>query len=309
VRAGSKIKPMVTALTALLLLAAADFDAVQKQIGAGNYRGALAALETSPPTERKAQWHLLASQCHDGLKDPAGAVQEAQTAVDLDPRSEQARLQLAQIFLTWNTPEPAYEILRNALPVFPQSPLIRLGLGLALNGLERYNEAIPILKDCLRMRPDLGLAFDALGNAYLDSSNFGGLLQEAAEYTQRNPADFRGYYYQAAARQKLGQITPETEALVRRSLELNPQFAAAHVLLGRLLLATDRTESAVTALIEGVRLRPEYVTAHLYLGIAYARLGRDDEAGRESERVAALNKEQNEVRLHLIYHRGNPDQK
>jgi tetratricopeptide (TPR) repeat protein len=300
---------MVTALTALLLLAANGFDAVEKQIAAGNFQAALAALETSPPADRKAQWHLLASQCHDGLKDPSGAVQEAQTAIDLDPRSEPARLQLAQIFLTWNTPEPAYEILHDALSVFPQSLLIRLGLGLALNGLERYNEAIPVLKDCLRMRADFGVAFDALGNAYLDSSNFDGLLREAAEYTQRNPADFRGYYYQAAARQKLGEIAPETEALVRRSLELNPQFAAAHVLLGRLLLATDRTEAAVTELAEGVRLRPKYVTAHLYLGIAYRRMGRDDEAGRESEQVEAINKEQNEVRPHLIYHRGNPNRK
>ena len=300
---------MVTALTALLLFAANGFDAIEKQIAAGNYQAALAALETSPPADRKVQWHLLASQCHDGLKDPAGAVQEAQTAVELNPRSEQARLQLAQIFLTWNTPEPAYEILRDALPVFPQSALIRLGLGLALNGLERYSEAIPILKDCLRMRPDLGLAFDALGNAYLDSSNFDGLLQEAAEYTQRNPGDFRGYYYQAAARQKFGHITPETEALVRRSLELNPQFAAAHVLLGRLLLATDRTEAAVTALAEAVRLRPKYVTAHLYLGMAYRRMGREEEAQRESEEVAAINKEQNDPRPQLMYHRGAADQK
>ena len=99
---------------------------------------------------------LLASKAEDGLNDAAKAVDEAQQAIDLDPHSEPARLQLAQIFLTRNTPEAAYEIFSEALPLFPDSALIRLGAGLALNQMRRYGDAIPILKDCLKLNPDLG---------------------------------------------------------------------------------------------------------------------------------------------------------
>jgi tetratricopeptide (TPR) repeat protein len=307
VKAKSKMKPMVTALTAFVLLAAAPgaFGPVEKQIAAGDYRAALTALEMSAPDDRRAQWHLLASQCHDGLNDPASAVREAQEAIDLDPRNEPARIQLAQIFLTRNTPEAAYEILSEALPLFPQSALIRLGLGLALNGLQRYEEAIRVLRDSLRLKPDLGLAFDGLGNAYIDSTDFEGLLQEAEEYVRRNPADFRGHYYQATARRELGKSAEETEALVRRSLELNPRFAAAQVLLGRLLLDSDRTDEAARVLEQAVRLRPNYAPAHLYLATAYRRLGRTDLAREQSEEVSKINNQQNEPIPHLLYHRGN----
>lgn len=299
--------PMITAIAALIWLAAAPeaFGPVEKQISAGDYRGALAALETSAPAERGIAWHLLASRCYDGLRDPARAVQEAQEAVDLDPRSESARIQLAQIFLTWNTPEAAWQILSDALPRFPQSALVRLGLGLALNGLQRYREAIPILRDCLRLRPDLGLAFDGLGNAYINADDFEGLLRESVDYVRSNPGDFRGYYYQAEARYKLGQGAAETEVLVRRSLELNPRFAAAQVLLGRLLLDRGRAEEALTALLEAARLRPNYAPAHLYLAFAYRRLGRADEAHRESDEVSKINNEQGSPVPHLVYHQGN----
>jgi tetratricopeptide (TPR) repeat protein len=300
------MKPMFTAFSALLLFAAVPggFDSVEKQLAAGDYRAALSALDLSAPGDRGAQWHLLASKCYDGLDNPAKAVQEVQQAIDLDPRAEQARLQLAQIFLTRNTPGAAYEILSEALPLFPQSPLIRLGLGLALNGLQRYDEAIEVLKDCLRLRPDLGLAFDGLGNAYLDSGDPEDLLREAAQYAQRNPRDFRGYYYAAAARQELGENVGETEALVRRSLELNPQFAASQLLLGRLLLDGGRNQEAADALEYAVRLRPKYAAAHLYLATAYRRLGRPEEARRQSAEVSKINEENGPV-PHLVYHRGS----
>lgn len=300
------MKAIVTTLTALLLFAdQGGFDPIEKLITAGNYRAALAALQMSTPGDRNAKWYLLASRCHDGLNDPASAVQAAQEAMDLDPRSEPARIQLAQVFLTRNTPEAAYEILSDALPQFPHSALIRLGLGLALNGLQRYEEAIKVLKDCLRLQPDLSLAFDALGNAYLNSANFEGLMREAVAYVRRNPEDFRGYYYQASSRQELGQNGEETEALVRRSLELNPRFAAAQLLLGRILLDSDRTEQAASTLEQAVRLREKYAPAHLYLAIAYRRLGRLDDARRESEEVSKINRDESDRPPHLIYHRGN----
>ncbi|MGH9666322.1 MAG: tetratricopeptide repeat protein, partial [Bryobacteraceae bacterium] len=244
----------------------------------------------------------------DGIDDPAKAVAEAQAAINLDPRSEASRLQLAQVFLTRNTPQPAVEILSQALPLFPESTLIRLGLGIALNGVERYDEAVRVLTDCLRRKPDFGPAFEALGNAYLGLADYARLRTTAMAYVRRNPDDYRGYYYQAAASDKLAMDAAGTEALLRRSVSLNPRFAGSTALLGKELIDEGRTMEAANALDQAIRMRPNDKLAHLYLGIAYRKLGRQEDARRESAELSRLNDEENRAAPKLRYHRGKaPD--
>lgn len=302
-----RMRVAAVALAAVLAAQGAP-DAIDGQIAAGDYSGALTALNAIPAEGRDARWHLQASKVEDGLNDPAKAVAEAQQAVDLEPRSEAARLQLAQIFLTRNTPEAAYEILRESMPMFPNSALIRLGAGLALNQMRRYAEAIPILKDCLRQRPDLGPAFDALASAYLNSGDYEALLKEAAQYSRAHPEDFRGFYYEASARVELALEPGSAEALLRRSIQLNPGFAATHALLGRVLVERNQAQAAVAELEQSIRLRPGYIPAHLYLASAWRKLGRTDLARKESETVAKLNEEESRPVPHLLYHRGKAPQ-
>jgi tetratricopeptide (TPR) repeat protein len=278
---------------------------IASRLEAGDFRGALTQMNAIPPDKRDAQWHLLASKAEDGMNDAAKAVDEAQQAIDLDPRSEPARLQLAQIFLARNTPEAAYEIFSEALPLFPKSALIRFGAGLALNQMRRYSAAISVLKDCLKLDPKLGPAFDALGAAYLNSGDYETLLREAAEYARMHPNDFRGLYYEAAARVELSMDDAGSEKLLRRSIELTPGFAASQTLLGRVLLNQNRVNEAIPELVEAIRLRPGYAPAHLYLAAAYRKAGKPELARDESREVARLNEEENRPAPHLLYHRGS----
>jgi tetratricopeptide (TPR) repeat protein len=291
----------------LLAFAAAGgwSTSVEGQLAAGKWRDALTALNGIDPDSRDSGWHLLASKAYDGLNEPAQAAAEAQEAMRLAPRSEAAYLQLAQIFLSRNTPQPAYEILSEAATQFPDSLLVRLGLGLSLQELQRYDQAIPILAGCLRQKPDLAAAFDALGSSYLDSSRYDELLDASTEYMRRNPADFRGYYYQAAALEKLRRDPSETEALLRRAIERNPQFAASHALLGKILMNSGRPELAAASLEEAIRLRPDYTPAHYYLANVYRTLGRAPDAKREFAEVARLKEEESKPTIRLSYHRGS----
>src|SRR5437879_2432858 len=118
----------------LALLAFVDWSAVEKMLAAGQYRAALAHLEQAK--DHPPAWHVLASKAYDGLNDPAQAVQEAEAALALDPRSEPAHAQLAGIFLSHNTPSAALDIFSAALQLLPQSTLLRLGKGLALKELQ-----------------------------------------------------------------------------------------------------------------------------------------------------------------------------
>lgn len=295
---------MLAALAVLFFAAAAegDFRAVEKLLAAGNYRQALTELEKiSPPT---ARWHSLASRVYDGLDDPARAVAQAQAALELDPNNESHHLQLAQVFLARNTPQPAYEILSEAQPLFPDSLLIRLGKGLALKELQRYEEAEKELLECLRRNPSFGLALDTLGTVYVHTKRYEDAARAAERYLKDNPQDFRGYYYLAAGRDGLKLDPKETEKILRQAIQLKPDFAASHALLGKVLLEDGRTAEAAAALEQATRLRPDYSPAHYHLATAYRRLGRRQDAAREFQIVSELKEKERQPVPALRYHRG-----
>nr|MDQ2900047.1 tetratricopeptide repeat protein [Acidobacteriota bacterium] len=259
-------------------------------------------LDKIPATS--SRWHLTASKIFDALNDPARAVEEAQSALDGNSRDEAAWLQLGQIFLAHNTPQPALEIFSDAEQIFPESPLIHLGKGLALKDLQRYDDAVRQFQFCLTTNPRFGLAFDALAAVYLQISDFENLASISQKFLNANLSDYRGYYYLAAAEEGSKRDGREAEKLLRDSLRLNPNFAASHALLGKVLLAAGRAGDASVVLEEAIRSRPAYAPAHLYLANAYRKLGRTADAKKEFDTVQFLKQKEQIPAPALSFHRG-----
>jgi tetratricopeptide (TPR) repeat protein len=247
--------------------------------------------------------HLLASQVWQASGDPAKAVSEAQSEISDSPANLNGYLQLGQIFLDYNTPRPAVEVFSKALRIAPDSLLAHLGEGLALKGTQRFDLAEKELSLCLRLSPQMAVAFDGLAGLYIESAEYEKLGGAARQYLQTNPSDYRGYYYLAAALEHEKEDRQATEALLRKGIGLNPGFAASYALLGKLLLEGNSAAEAVRELEHAIQLRPDYPPAHLYLGNAYKKLGREAEAAREFQSVRDLNQKQS-VRPSLLYHRG-----
>jgi serine/threonine protein kinase/Flp pilus assembly protein TadD len=89
-------------------------------------------------------------------------------------------------------------------------------------------------------------------------------------------------------------------ALVDRALAVRPDDAAAHVQRGDTLLVMGRSDEAIAALLEGVRLQPDRATAHGSLARAYwLGQGRVDEAIGEFERSLQLNPDAGYTHLQL----------
>ncbi len=291
----------------LLLLASAAWaqDALtpaERLIAEGQYQAALEVVrQNSAPSVRS---HLLASKAYDGLNDLARAVAEAEAALAIEPRSEPAHLQLGQILLSHNTPAAALDIFGEAQQIFPESFLVRLGKGLALKELQRYDEAVRELRKCLDQQPSSGIAFDALATAYLHSSKFEELVNVADVFVKGNPADYRGYYYLAAGQEGLGMPDDLSLELLRKSLERNSNFAASLGLLGKVLLRKNSVPEAVTVLERAVSLRPEHIPSHMSLANAYRKLGRDADAAREFRLIGELHERERQPKPSLLYHRG-----
>jgi Flp pilus assembly protein TadD len=246
--------------------------------------------------------HLVASRVWQA-GNPAKAVAEAQREILGSPSNLNGYLQLGQIFLDYNTPEPAVEVFSKALRIAPDSLLAHLGEGLALKGAQRFDLAEKELRLCLKVNPQMGVAFDGLASLYIESAEYEKLGGAARQYLQANPSDYRAYYYLAAAQEHEKEDAQATETLLRKGIGLNPDFAASHALLGKLLLQENRAAEAAVELEHAVQLRADYPPAHLYLGNAYKKLGRGAEAAQEFQTVRELNEKQR-AKPGLLYHRG-----
>ena len=247
--------------------------------------------------------HLRASQVYQASGDPAKAVSEAQAEISGSPANLDGYLQLGQIFLDYNTPQPAVEIFSIALRIAPDSLIAHLGKGLALKGIQRFDLAEKELSLCLERNPQMTVAFDGLAGLYIEAGQYQDLASLARKYLQTNPSDYRSYYYLATAQEHEMEDGKATETLLRKSIDLNPGFAASYALLGKLLLHADRAAEAVPLLERAIQLRPDYPPAHMYLANAYKKLGKEAESAREFQRLRDLN-ERESAKPSLLYHRG-----
>ena len=295
---------MLFAWAFVLLLQSANTSVTvaEQAVARGEYRLALEQLSASTP--RDARWHFLASRAWDGLNEPAKAVAEAEEALRIQPENPVYHVHLAQIFLSRNTPKAALEILTEAEALFPNSYIVRLGRGLALKEVQVWDEAERTLKWCLSQQPGSALAFDALATVYLHLSRFNDARTIAVEFLKHNAADYRGYYFLAAAQEGELSAPQETLKLLAESMRRNPSFAAAHALAGKVLLRQGQAAEAVKALRKAVDLRPDLVQAHLHLARALRQIGDEPAAAKEFETVRKLKAKEQEPVPTLLYHRG-----
>lgn len=88
-------------------------------------------------------------------------------------------------------------------------------------------------------------------------------------------------------------VLGESEAALRsagKTIELDRNLFAGHLLKGRALLALDRDEEAIPALETAAALAPESERVFTTLGIAYTRMGRKADAARASAEAARLHR-------------------
>ncbi len=279
-------------------------ESINALLSRGEYQNALQQLEASAPSEKQTgKWHLLASKAYDGLNQPKEAVEQAEAALAINPRDQAYHLQLGQIFLSRNTPKAAFEVFDEALKLFPDSLLLLLGRGVALMNTGSYDKAERDLTVCLDRKPDLGIAFESLETVYLQTSRPEEAEERAAAYQHRNPADCRGYYFWAAAEDQLERSNSESEMdSLHKALNLKPDYIPAQVLLAKIFYRKGDSTRALSILEQAVRERADYAPAHLELATLYRKLGRREDAERESQILQRLSDNRP---VALKYHRGS----
>ena len=150
-------------------------------------------------------------------------------------------------------------------------------------------EAQASFREVLKSSPDHPIALRGLGYALLRQ----GQWQEAGDYFRRAAAqdssDARVHYFSAMLIQRQGMSDPEARAAMRKSLEraveLDPDYADAHGLLGLAYLMDRDMQKAVVAMRRALELKPREDAWAMNLANCYVALQQWDQATELLQRM------------------------
>lgn len=225
------------------------------------------------------------------------AIPAMRLAIARDPRNESYRLRYGLLLNDTKAPAAAAIRLREALSEFPNSSPLWLALGIAQMGDGKSDDARRSFERALELDPRSAPALAYLGSTYGERGQYAeaAALYERAINAAPNVAV--PYYLAADALLKQPEVdAPRVEKYLARAVELEPDFASAHLALAKLYVRGERWTEAAAAFERVTRLDPESSEAHYQLGRVYVRLKRADEAQRELERFKQLSEAQKEKR-------------
>jgi arylsulfatase A-like enzyme/thioredoxin-like negative regulator of GroEL len=189
--------------------------------------------------------------------------------------------------------QEAVPVLRQLIAKEPDTPLAYAQLGQSLVSLKEYAQAVPILRKAVELRPDMTLPHFQLGVALLETRDIAGAVPELEMVVARVPRWEEAHLLLQMAYAQTDRM-PEAIKECEKVLEFDPDHYGTNLLLGRVLVLTAEPAAALPRLKKAAVLQPNAPEPHIFLADAYVQLGRKTDAAREratAKRLGASDEE------------------
>jgi tetratricopeptide (TPR) repeat protein len=235
-------------------------------------------------------------------------VAEGERAIALEPNNADSYANQSNILHLAGRPEEALRAVEQAMRLNPRyPPLYLFELGVAYHWTGRYTEAIATLKEAICRSPNFLPAHEMLAVSYCwqwiaQQSPAAQTLEPAVAAMQRALALHDSFHrshihlgYLSLYQQQYDQALAEIE----RAIALDPNEAESYAALAVVLSHIGRTEEALEAPTQALRLKSFIADEHLAsVGTAYAVAGRYAEARIPLQRY--LSRYPNILPAHLM---------
>jgi len=208
------------------------------------------------------------------------------------------------------------DVFQRATERYPESARLAIGLGMALYSRGNYDGAVKALLRAADLSPSDPQCYYFLSKAY-DSSpgQADEVIQRFQRFAELQPRDSRAPYYYAMSlwkgrrAQEASVDFQQIESLLKRSADLDPKFAEAHLQLGNLYSDQKKYDAATPHYEQALALNADLADAHYRFGQALVHLGRKQEAQEQlrvyqklrAEHLAELDRQRAEVRQFVYY--------
>lgn len=276
--------PSVRMILGLALFRAEQFDAAHRELAG--------VLEAQPGHPQAL--HLL-GLCRLKLDRIEEGILALEAALQANPKNADAAYTLATAFIGIGEIERAEALLDGPLQgtTGAEAHLVR---GSILNAKRNPKDAIRELSRAKQLNERLPTLRTQMGYAYLLLLEYEKAAGELRAALAENPADFHANAY-------LGWLYiqekryPEAAERLAAGLRRKPDNATMLYQLGHIQQINGEHEAAAATLERAVRLRPEYLSAHVLLARAYSKLKRNGDFAREQAIIRRLTEKEQEKNL------------
>jgi len=262
-------------------LAVVKFDSRQYQQSRQILEDLMNSGQKTGPVLRLAGW------CYHKTNRDEDAIRAFREAIQLDATDEKNFLDLGALLVEQRKLSAALELANRMVSAFPRSADALVLLGSIEFANERFKDAAQTYSRSLQLDRDnrdaiLGLAKSQAAAGAQDQAK--NTLEEAI---QRFPgkADFEMELALLLLKENEGQASPQqarAESLLRSAAKHDPNLAEAQYQLGDLELRRGRTTLAIAHLENAVKISPKSSKLHFSLARAYRRIGRNEDAAKET---------------------------
>jgi len=254
--------------------------------------------------------HNLLGQIYEKQGKFVEAANEFEAAAHLEP-TEENMFAWGSEMLLHRTYEPAITIFQRASELFPKSPRILIGLGLALYSRGIYDKAVQALITAADLNPRDARCYVFLSKAYNSSPlQADEVVDRFKHYAELEPNNALAQYYYAVSLWKGKRVGTANidlglvEALLKKATQLDDSLADAHVQLGNIYADQHEYAKSIPQYQRALELNPDLSDAHYRLGTNLVHVGQKENAQKEfavyeklrAAHLAEVQKEHEEVR-------------
>jgi len=189
--------------------------------------------------------------------------------------------------------QEAVPVLRQLIAKEPDTPLAYAQLGQCFVSLKDYPQAVPVLRKAVELRPDMTLPHFQFGVALLETKDIAGAVPELEMVVARVPRWEEAHLLLQMAYAQTDRM-PEAIKECEKVLEFDPDHYGTNLLLGRVLELAGKPAAALPRLKKAAAVNPKAPEPHMFLAEAYVHLGRKTDAAREraaAKRLRARDEE------------------
>jgi tetratricopeptide (TPR) repeat protein len=263
-----------------------------------NYREsarALASVVSASPEDQRSR--LMLAMSLFSLERFSDAAKNFAVIGDLAMQDARTAYAWAYSLVRTDQPKQANAIA-DILAARELSPDVHLLVCKLYTASENYEHALPCFRAITAKNPEMPGVHYELGATLIHLDKPADAIPELREELKINPPDIDAQYDLAYA---LSETSHKEEALslLRSVLALNPNYSEAHYQLGKVLLEDGKTEEAIGHLEAAAKINPDDAFVHYQLQVAYRRAGRTEDANRELQRYKDIKASKREsVALH-----------
>ena len=245
----------------------------------------LASVESGHATANGYELLGWTYQQQDRLEDMMKAFE---TAINMEPEQESHFLELGQALLEKRNSQTALDVALEAVKRFPSSSRAYSMKGASELRMSRLTEAIQSYTKAVELDPKDPKAALGLALTYWNANQDAKAESLFAEYAVKFPRDALiqlkyAIFLINSPEQKTSAKEAQIKAFLQRSEELDNSISETHFNLGNIAVKEENYDEAMRELLVAVELEPEMSKAHFALAKLYRRLGKQEEAAKETE--------------------------